>query len=91
MAILESDILKRYGGDMATTTTIRVDTETRDLLAARAAEREIPLAALLREIAKELETEAIFAAERTAMAADLKNPVAVAEMEAWDAIDDGVG
>ena len=51
---------------MSETATIRVTRDTRDLLAEQARARGVSLAALLGEIARERETEAIWESERQA-------------------------
>jgi predicted DNA-binding ribbon-helix-helix protein len=77
---------------MATaTTTIRVDRGTRDLLAEQARERGMSLAALLAEIAREREIEAVFESERRARRAEAGNPEALAEMRLWETtLEDGI-
>ncbi len=79
-------------GAMASpTATIRVPRETRDKLAAQARERGVSLAALLSEMAREREIEAIFEAERRARREDDENPEAVAEMRIWEeTLEDGI-
>jgi hypothetical protein len=73
------------------TATIRVARGTRDLLAEQARERGISLAALLAEIAREHEVEAIFASERRARLAEVGDPAAEAEMRLWEAtLEDGL-
>lgn len=66
-----------------TTTTIRVTKATRDLLAEQARERGISLSALLSQIARAGEREAIFAAERAATLADSEKPDLLAEDAEW--------
>jgi hypothetical protein len=79
-------------GDMASpTATIRVSRETRDKLAEQARERGVSLAALLAEIARRREIEAMFESERQAVLADSKNPEALAELRLWEAtLEDGI-
>jgi predicted DNA-binding ribbon-helix-helix protein len=73
------------------TATIRVTRGTRDLLAEQARERGMSLAALLAEIAREREIEAIFESERQATRADAQNPAALEEMRLWEAtLEDGI-
>jgi len=73
------------------TATIRVARATRDLLAEQARERGISLAALLAEIARERELEAIFESERQAVRAEADDPVAQAEMRLWEStLEDGI-
>jgi hypothetical protein len=73
------------------TATIRVARGTRDLLAEQARVRGISLAALLAEIAREREIEAIFESERQATRADAQNPGAMEEMRLWEAtLEDGI-
>jgi predicted DNA-binding ribbon-helix-helix protein len=73
------------------TATIRVARDTRDLLAQQARERGMSLAALLAEIAREHELEAIFESERQAVRAEAQNPAALEEMRLWEAtLEDGL-
>ena len=73
------------------TATIRVPRETRDKLAEQARERGMSLSALLSEIARQQEIEAMFEAERQASLADSANPEALAEIRLWDAtLEDGI-
>jgi predicted DNA-binding ribbon-helix-helix protein len=73
------------------TATIRVASGTRDLLAEQARQRGMSLAALLAEIAREREIEAIFESERQATRADAQNPAALEEMRLWEAtLEDGI-
>jgi antitoxin MazE7 len=73
------------------TATIRVARGTRDLLAEQARQRGVSLAALLAEIAREQNTEAIFESERQATRADAQNPAALEEMRLWEAtLEDGI-
>lgn len=77
---------------MATeTATIRVARETRDRLADQARERGISLAAMLAELARSVETEAIFRAEREASRADAGDSAVGAEEHDWEtAVGDGI-
>jgi hypothetical protein len=73
------------------TATIRVARGTRDLLAEQARARGMSLAALLAEIAREQELEAIFESERQATLADAQNPAALEEMRLWETtLEDGI-
>jgi hypothetical protein len=73
------------------TATIRVARDTRDLLAEQARERGISLAALLAEIARERELEAIYESERQAIRADAQNPAVLEEMRLWEStLEDGI-
>ncbi len=73
------------------TATIRVARGTRDLLAEQARERGMSVAALLAEIAREREIEAIFESERQARLLDEQNPAALEEMRLWEAtLEDGL-
>jgi hypothetical protein len=73
------------------TATIRVTRETHDKLAEQARDRGVSLAALLSEMAREREIEAIFEAEREAVRVDARNPEALAEMRLWEAtLEDGI-
>ncbi|MHB8532274.1 MAG: type II toxin-antitoxin system antitoxin MazE7 [Solirubrobacteraceae bacterium] len=73
------------------TATIRVPRETRDKLAAQARERGVSLAALLSEIAREQEIEAMFESERQARQRHAENPEAVEEMRLWETtLEDGI-
>jgi len=75
----------------AQTATIRVARDTRDLLAEQARERGMSLAALLAEIAREQELEAIFESERQARLADAQNPAVLEEMRLWEStLEDGI-
>lgn len=67
------------------TATIRVTRRTRDALAAQARERGVSLAAMLEQMARELEQQAIFRSEREAARADAADPVAREQDRAWDA------
>jgi hypothetical protein len=73
------------------TATIRVPRETRDKLAEQARDRGVSLAALLSEMAREQEIEAMFESERRAVLADANNPEALAEIRLWEAtLEDGI-
>jgi hypothetical protein len=73
------------------TATIRVARETRDKLAAQAADRGVSLAALLSEVARKQEVEAMFESERQAVREDAQNPAALEEMRLWEAtLEDGI-
>jgi hypothetical protein len=73
------------------TATIRVARETRDLLAEQARARGISLAALLTEVARERELEAIFESERRAARADAQSSAALEETRLWEAtLEDGL-
>jgi hypothetical protein len=77
---------------MATkTATIRVTRQTRDLLAEQAQARGISLSAMLAELARSAEREAIYRAERVASRADAGDLAVSAEEHDWEAaLDDGV-
>lgn len=77
---------------MATkTSTIRVPSETRDLLAIQAKERGISVSALLTAIARGGRHEALFSAERAATIADAADPAIRAEDDEWAAtLEDGI-
>jgi hypothetical protein len=77
---------------MATeTATIRVARATRDSFAQQAHEHGVSLAALLAEIAREREIEAIFESERRAIRAEAQDPAALEEMRLWEAtLEDGI-
>lgn len=80
-----------YGVMATETATIRVPRETRDLLAAQARERGVPLSSMLAELAQQAEREAIFRAERNATRADTRDPRVQAEEREWEtALGDGV-
>jgi hypothetical protein len=73
------------------TATIRVARDTRDRLAEQARERGISLAALLAEIARERELEAIFKSERRARLAEAGDPAVEEEMRLWEStLEDGI-
>lgn len=69
----------------AATTTIRVARDTRDRLAEQARRRGISLAALLAEIARERELEAIYESERQAVLAEAGDPAVEEELRLWEA------
>jgi hypothetical protein len=74
------------------TATIRVTRTTRDLLAEQARERGMSLAALLGEIARTREAEAIWRSERDASRADAQRAEVAEEEGAWEAaLADGLG
>ncbi len=77
---------------MATeTATIRVARSTRDRLAEQARARGISLAALLSEMAREREVEAVWESERQATIADARSPIALEDARLWEAtLDDGI-
>ncbi len=77
---------------MATdTATIRVSRETRDRLAARARARGLSVSALLAEMVRAAEREAIFRAERDAARAEAGGRAVVAEQREWEmALRDGL-
>jgi hypothetical protein len=66
------------------TATIRVSRGTRDRLARQASERGLSLAALLAEIAREHELDAIWSSERAAAHVDRERPEASAEDRDWE-------
>jgi hypothetical protein len=73
------------------TATIRVSRKTRDLLAQQARTQGKSVAAMLADIAREQEIEAMFAAEREARRLDELNPEALAEMRLWEGtLEDGI-
>lgn len=67
------------------TATIRVKRESRDLLAAQAAERGLSLTALLAEIADDRRRQAIWRSEREASRSDAQHPDAQGELRDWEA------
>jgi hypothetical protein len=67
------------------TATIRVTRGTRDLLAEQARARGVSLAALLAEIARERQAEAIWRSERDASRADAARSEVEADERAWEA------
>jgi hypothetical protein len=73
------------------TATIRVPRRTRDILAGQARERGVSLAALLSEMAREQEMEAIWRSERQATRVDAEDPSVTAEEHVWEtALADGL-
>jgi hypothetical protein len=73
------------------TATIRVPRETRDKLAEQARDRGVSLAALLSEMAREREIEAMFESERQAVLAEVGDPVAEEERRLWETtLEDGI-
>jgi hypothetical protein len=73
------------------TATIRVTRETRDRLAEQARERGISLAAMLAELARDAERDAIFRSERDASRADAGRTSVDAEEREWEAtLGDGI-
>lgn len=76
---------------VAETATIRVTRVTRDRLADQARERGVSLSAMLAELAREAEREAIFRAERDASRADTEDLAVQAEESDWDTtLGDGI-
>ena len=74
------------------TATIRVSRETRDLLAAQARERGVPLSSMLAEWVREADREAIFQAEREASRRDAREQSVRTEEREWEAtLGDGIG
>lgn len=83
----------RYGlsSMAASTATIRVTRETRDLLAQEARERGVSLSAMLASLARDVARQAAFRSEREATRADAANPRAMAEQREWEAtLGDGI-
>lgn len=75
----------------AKTSTIRVSSATRDILADQARERGISLAAFVGEIAEERRREAIWRSERDAARIDERNADAQGELQDWeDTLEDGL-
>jgi hypothetical protein len=73
------------------TATIRVARDTRNRLAEQARQRGLSLSALLAEIARERELEAIYESERQAVLADAQNPEVLEEMRLWEStLEDGI-
>jgi hypothetical protein len=68
----------------AATATIRVARETRDRLAARARSRGMSVSALLAEVVRNAERDAIFRAERRASRADSGDSLVIAEDQEWE-------
>lgn len=82
----------RYNMSMglSDTTTIRVTKATRDVLAQRASERGISVAALVAEFAEEERRRAVFASERSATRQDLQNTAVEDELADWEqSLEDG--
>lgn len=76
---------------MAETVTIRVPQETRDLLAQQARERGMSLAAMLSDVARRAQRDAIFRAERNASRRDAATAGVQAEEREWEAaLADGI-
>ena len=69
---------------MPPTATIRVPRDTRDSLAQIAESYGLSLSKLLTEFAMREHRHLVFASERAATAADLENPIALAEYSLWD-------
>lgn len=92
LSTIESAMNWRYDVSMATpTTTIRVTRETRDILAREASERGISLSAMLGDLAREVDRDAVFRSEREATRADADNRDAGNELREWEAtLGDGI-
>jgi hypothetical protein len=74
------------------TATIRVPLETRDRLAARAAERGVSVSSLLSEFARRAERADALRSEREASHAEGAGSEALAEERLWDSVlGDGLG
>lgn len=74
------------------TSTIRVNRQTRDLLAEQAREQGVSLAALLAQIADDRRREGLWRSEREASRLDAQNLSAQLEARDWEAtLDDGFG
>jgi hypothetical protein len=72
-------------------TSIRVTTRTRDILAAEAASQELSLAAYLATVAEKAERERAYAQLRAQRLEETDNPEWVAEQELWSNADlDGI-
>ena len=72
-------------------TTIRVGRETRNRLARQAERRGISILALLDQIARREEREAMFRAEREAVSADRSNSAVEVEEDLWaSTLSDGI-
>jgi len=85
-------ITRRYRFSTMTTTTIRVPRETRDRLAARAAERGVSLSSPLIEFARRAERADALRSEREATRADAADRADAAEEREWEAVlGDGLG
>ena len=91
MPVAYLQIVALHYGDMASDTrTIRVSRRTRDLLAAQARERGVSVAALVGDIARERQREAIWRSEREATRTDEQNPEVQDELREWeDTLEDG--
>jgi hypothetical protein len=73
------------------TATIRVARETRDRFAEQARHEGVSIAALLAEIARERELDAIYESERQARLAEVGDPVAEEETRLWEStLEDGI-
>jgi hypothetical protein len=73
------------------TATIRVARKTRDRFAEQARQKGISVAALLAEIAREQELEAIYESERQAVRAEVGDPAAEEERLLWEStLEDGI-
>ncbi len=73
------------------TATIRVARKTRDRFAEQASQKGVSISALLAELAREQELEAIYESERQAVLADAKNPEVLEEMRLWEStLEDGI-
>ena len=73
------------------TATIRVTRRTRDLLSEQARERNISIASLLAEIARERELNAAWDSELAASRRDAESQAVATEDQAWEAaLADGI-
>ena len=92
LSTIESAKAWRYGVSMAMpTATIRVTRETRDILAREASERGVSLSAMLADLARDMDRDAVFRSEREATRADAENRDAVNELREWEAtLGDGI-
>jgi hypothetical protein len=73
------------------TATIRVARGTRDRLAEQARQRGVSISALLAEMAREQELEAIYESERRARLAEDGDPAVEGEMLLWEStLEDGI-
>jgi hypothetical protein len=73
------------------TATIRVARDTRNRLAEQARQRGVSLSALLAEIARDRELEAIYESERRAVLAEVGDPAAEEESRLWEStLEDGI-
>jgi hypothetical protein len=68
----------------AETATIRVTRETRDRLAEHARERGLSVSALLADLVRKAERDAMFRAERNASRADSGDSTVVTEEREWE-------